>query len=373
MKKINNLNSHNTIEYYEYYDTDKEFSIVMELCDDNLSNILQQKTTYEVEKIYKIIQQINNLFLSIKDNKIMYENIKLENILVNYVNYEGRKELNIKLSDYGKSKIILNLNRQFNMPITMAPELINNCIDNKESNKSNLWSLGIIIYRLSIGKYPYDANNKKEFLEKIKKDGQKNFKKSFDSILDDLISKLLVDELSKRLNWKDYFNHPFCNKNLFILNEKCYKGNYVLKGDEKEINFYKFKLGTLEHFKDINFANLEFLYLSKNSIENIACVKKFICPKLKALDLSFNCIEDISSILYWKFKHLKLLNLIHNEIVDIDVFDNIQIYNNLNLKSLLLSNNKIYINSEDDDDENKKIIKKIKSKNIYIDIDILFE
>ena len=36
----NNLNS---IKFYEYYDTEKEYAIVMELCDNNLQNILNEK------------------------------------------------------------------------------------------------------------------------------------------------------------------------------------------------------------------------------------------------------------------------------------------------------------------------------------------
>ncbi len=34
-------------------------------------------------------------------------------------------------------------------------------------------------------------------------------KKTNDDKLDDLISKLVVNNPEKRLNWNDYFNHPF--------------------------------------------------------------------------------------------------------------------------------------------------------------------
>ena len=35
----------NSVKFHELYDIEKEFAIVMELCDDNLQNILNKRDT----------------------------------------------------------------------------------------------------------------------------------------------------------------------------------------------------------------------------------------------------------------------------------------------------------------------------------------
>ena len=37
-----------------------------------------------------------------------------------------------------------------------------------------------------------------------------------DKLLDDLVKKMLNPNINKRINWEDYFNHPFFN-NLIIM------------------------------------------------------------------------------------------------------------------------------------------------------------
>ena len=44
-----------------------------------------------------------------------------------------------------------------------------------------------------------------------------------DKLLDDLLKKMLEPNVNKRINWEEYFNHPFFNKNLPFFNIICSK------------------------------------------------------------------------------------------------------------------------------------------------------
>ena len=96
--------------------------------------------------------------------------------------------------------------------LTMAPEVLNG---EKYNYKCDLWSLGIIIYLLFFGKYPYKGDTEIAILRQIDNSGQKSLKHTDDEQLDNLIFSLLVRDPEKRLNWTEYFNHPF-----FIQNKK---------------------------------------------------------------------------------------------------------------------------------------------------------
>ena len=53
----------NSVKLYDYYDTDTELAIVMELCDDSLQSILNKKINgFNKQEIYDIITQLNNTF-----------------------------------------------------------------------------------------------------------------------------------------------------------------------------------------------------------------------------------------------------------------------------------------------------------------------
>ena len=63
--------------------------------------------------------------------------------------------------------------------------------------KCDLWSVGVLIY------YLY-------FLKPLK--DPLNYKKPDDEDLEDLIEKLIVYNPKKRMNWEEYFSHPFFKK-----------------------------------------------------------------------------------------------------------------------------------------------------------------
>ena len=97
--------------------------------------------------------------------KIIHRDIKPSNILINI---DKLNKVTIKLSDYGSSiKIDTYETKSINgTPITMAPEVLkgeNNLI----CSKSDIWSLGIIIYYMLFKEYPYNGKEKNQILKEI--------------------------------------------------------------------------------------------------------------------------------------------------------------------------------------------------------------
>ena len=80
-------NNNNSVKCYEYFNNDDNFTIIMELCDMNLSKLLMEKKKKEnryfnSEEILEIMKQLNNAFKIMVENKIIHRDLKLENIVI---------------------------------------------------------------------------------------------------------------------------------------------------------------------------------------------------------------------------------------------------------------------------------------------------
>ena len=204
-----------SLKFYEYYKNVEELAIVMELCNDNLLCFYSNKQKpFTPRKIYEIINLLNNSFIIMSNNKLLHGSLKMENILIKFIDNEKTKYI-IKLK-FSHNICLLN-NSSYDLKLKIinkdlkyiAPEILEG---KKYDEKSDLWSLGIIIYILAFKEYPYKSENKYSILKEIKNNGNLNLKKSNDLNLDDLINKLLVEDPEKRISWSEYFNHPFFDK-----------------------------------------------------------------------------------------------------------------------------------------------------------------
>ena len=214
IEEFNNMKictNNNSVKCYEYFNNKDNFVIIMELCDTKLSQLLNQrlkneKKGFNPEEIYEIMNQLNNTFKKMKENNIIHRDLKLENILIKYNDKEHKKYI-IKLSGYGLSKRLKSLSMSCNEYcgtfLYMAPEIFK---EEEYDFKCDLWSIGIIIYRLIFGKSPYPGENDRALLNNIDRLGNKIIKIE-NKELEDLIKKLLEKEPSKRLDWDKYFNH----------------------------------------------------------------------------------------------------------------------------------------------------------------------
>ena len=98
MKTVEEKNAgiENIVKYYEYFENEKEFVIVMELCDYNLIDYLfKREKPFNIEEIYNLLFQLNNAFKLFSENKILGY-VTLDNI---FIKEDKNKNLIFKLSN----------------------------------------------------------------------------------------------------------------------------------------------------------------------------------------------------------------------------------------------------------------------------------
>ena len=135
------------------------------------------------------MNQLNNAFKVLEANNIIHRDIKLENILVKYLDYSNKSEMLIKLGDFGLSRQFFGyIDTSFcGSPETMAPEILNELPYN---NKVDLYSIGMVMYELYYKKFPKfnknyipnelpDDENFRDILEKLLKKNERIFYSSF--------------------------------------------------------------------------------------------------------------------------------------------------------------------------------------------------
>lgn len=86
----------------------------------------------------------------------------------------------------------------------MSPQLLQK---QKYTNKSDLWSVGLIFYEMLHGKTPWMASNELQLISAIHT--QKiGYSKLISDLARDFISKCLAINESDRISWEEAFEHP---------------------------------------------------------------------------------------------------------------------------------------------------------------------
>jgi len=191
------------------------FCIVTEALRMNLAQYLKSKKRgYLKEKTCKkIFKQLMEVVEFLHLNYICHHDIKLENIMID------PETLNIKLIDFGMSTMgskeedISKMNEMSGTPMYISPEKFS--FDEYDGRKSDIWSCGILLYKLATGSFPFEQDNLLDLSRSIKDDSydipHSNISESFTS----LIFHLLHKNPSKRIDSSDTLQHEWfqCNKN----------------------------------------------------------------------------------------------------------------------------------------------------------------
>ncbi|NXU09687.1 NEK3 kinase, partial [Pardalotus punctatus] len=154
----------NIVAFKESFEADGHLYIVMEYCDDG---DLMQKIKHQGGNLFPedmILQWFVQMCLAVKhihDKRVLHRDIKSKNV---FLTQNGK----IKLGDFGSARLLAHpmsyACTYVGTPYYVPPEIWESMPYN---NKSDIWSLGCILYELCTLKHPFQANSWKHLILKI--------------------------------------------------------------------------------------------------------------------------------------------------------------------------------------------------------------
>ncbi|KAM5239144.1 serine/threonine-protein kinase Nek2 isoform 2-T2 [Ctenodactylus gundi] len=199
---LRELKHPNIVRYYDRIidRTNTTLYIVMEYCEGgDLASVITKGTKerqYVDEEF--VLRVMTQLTLALKEchrrsdggHTVLHRDLKPANVFL-----DGKQ--NVKLGDFGLARI-LNHDTSFaktfvGTPYYMSPEQINRMSYNE---KSDIWSLGCLLYELCALMPPFTAFNQKELAGKIREGKFRRIPYRYSDELNDIITRML--------NLKDY-------------------------------------------------------------------------------------------------------------------------------------------------------------------------
>ena len=225
------LDHPNIVKFMEVYPSKKgKLCIVMEYADngDLQGHMKKQidaakKSGGDVEywSQDKVLNWFTQICLGVKhvhDRKILHRDIKSQNIFVT-------KSGKMKLGDFGIARVLNSTMSKaktvMGTPYYLSPEIVSN---EPYNFKSDIWSLGVLLYEMCAFHPPFQASNLRQLCGKIKQGKYPPLKGNFDKDINNLIGSLLILDADKRPNINQILKHPAINSRI----------NSVLDPDVKE-------------------------------------------------------------------------------------------------------------------------------------------
>lgn len=199
------LEHSNIIKLHRTIDTPTQLHLVMEHGGGlSLMNYLKMKSgrKLEEEEAKVVFKQIVEGLQYLHQKNVAHRDMKLENILID-------EESNVKIIDFGFSLVTPRtkpLNVCCGTPSYMAPELM--ARKNYYGHLVDVWALGIILYILVVGIFPFKAPTNHELYQKITT-GQYQFPDFLSAEIKALIKKMLRMNPHERPSAKEILTDPW--------------------------------------------------------------------------------------------------------------------------------------------------------------------
>ncbi|XP_063475283.1 serine/threonine-protein kinase Nek5 isoform X4 [Symphalangus syndactylus] len=181
--------------------------IVMEYCDggDLMKRINRQRgVLFSEDQILGWFVQISLGLKHIHDRKILHRDIKAQNIFL------SKNGMVAKLGDFGIARVLNNsmeLARTcIGTPYYLSPEI---CQNKPYNNKTDIWSLGCVLYELCTLKHPFEGNNLQQLVLKICQAHFAPVSPRFSRELHSLISQLFQVSPRDRPSINSILKRPF--------------------------------------------------------------------------------------------------------------------------------------------------------------------
>ena len=277
------IKSNFVISYKEaFYDEEENvLGIVMEYADkgDLYQKISKNKKTLTLlqeNEIWRILIQLIKGLKALHDLKILHRDMKSANV---FLFSDG----SAKLGDLNVSKVAKKglLYTQTGTPYYASPEVWK---DQPYNYKSDIWSLGCVLYEMITLKPPFRAENMEGLYNKVIKGQYHNIPSKYSDDLSEIVRLLLQVDPESRPSCNDLINHPIIKKRIQFFtsyNEDLNEDQALLKtilipknlmflgGNLPEPNYFrKSKREYLENNKENNIENKNDINREDNKNDN---------------------------------------------------------------------------------------------------------
>ena len=208
---LRQLDHPNILKCYEIFEDKSKYYLALEYCPrgDLYEKILDMKG-FDESKASRIIFQILSGIAHCHEKGIIHRDLKPENIFL----VESGNEITIKIGDFGSACIVkdcITTNGFFGSSYYIAPEVLTGSY----GCKSDIWSIGIMMYIILTGSPPYKGRNNKAILYEINKHPFQLTSENSASLSPaaiDLLSKLLKIQSNLRISALSAMQHPWIHK-----------------------------------------------------------------------------------------------------------------------------------------------------------------
>ncbi|EGR30117.1 protein kinase domain protein [Ichthyophthirius multifiliis] len=195
------------VKVFEHFQDEKYRYIITEYCQgQELLDTIKNLQPLNEKIASKYMKQILSAIVYCHIFNIVHKHMKPENILF----FTKQNNSILKLIDF--SKEIESKQEIVSPPYYTPPETIT---ENKYDEKSDVWSIGIIMYILLNGQPPFYGNSDQKVFEKIKI-GKFDINENISQEAKELINSMLQVDPQKRISASEACAHPWIINNFNV-------------------------------------------------------------------------------------------------------------------------------------------------------------
>ncbi|ESO95395.1 hypothetical protein LOTGIDRAFT_117004, partial [Lottia gigantea] len=191
----------------------------------DLADYLHAKGTLSEDTIVVLLRQIAAAMKALNGKGIVHRDLKPQNILLCHVGKKNPQanDIKLKIADFGFARFLQDGVMAATLcgsPMYMAPEVI---MSLQYDAKADLWSIGTIVFQCLTGKAPFQAQTPQQLKQFYEKHSElkPNIPQSTSAELKDLLLKLLKRNAKDRIEFDDFFIHPFLKPPVVVNKVTC--------------------------------------------------------------------------------------------------------------------------------------------------------
>ncbi|ORY68139.1 Pkinase-domain-containing protein [Neocallimastix californiae] len=201
------LHHQNIVRFYDVFEDSENVYMIIEICRNmTLVELLKKRKRLTEPEVRFYMLQLIAATIYMHKKHVIHRDLKLGNLLLD-------DNMDLKIADFGLAAMIEHEGERkktiCGTPNYIAPEVLFDS-GNGHSYEVDIWSLGVIMYTLLVGKPPFQTREVEAIYKKIKENNY-SFPPDLDISNDakNLISQILDKVPENRPSLEEMRQHPF--------------------------------------------------------------------------------------------------------------------------------------------------------------------